>query len=209
MQDILNHSVNPQSHTSSTLLALVKAKDQDAWDRLATLYSPLVYHWCRRNGLQEEDARNVGQDVFLVVFQKIGEFRRERPGDTFRGWLRVITRNKVRQHLQRQQTSVIGVGGDNSARAIQEVADQKPDAGTLSQENRLLYQQAVELIRGEFSESHVKAFLATVLQNRSVAETAGELQISANAVYIARSRILQRLRQEFAGLIDFDATETS
>src|SRR5262245_39471180 len=90
-------SVSP----SSSLLLRVRAQDRNAWQKLARLYGPLVYSWCRRAGVGQEDATDIGQEVFLAVAQKIGKFRRDRPGDSFRGWLFGITQNKIRDYRRR------------------------------------------------------------------------------------------------------------
>src|SRR5438046_713552 len=87
--------------TSSSLIDRVKADESGAWDRLVTLYAPLVYHWCRRWNLQEEDLADVFQEVFKTLVVHIARFRRERQGDTFRGWLWTITRNKVQDHFRK------------------------------------------------------------------------------------------------------------
>jgi len=72
----------PASGTSSSLIDRVKAGEAGAWDRLVSLYAPLLYHWCRRWKLQEEDLADVFQEVFKTVLLHIGEFRRDRKGDT-------------------------------------------------------------------------------------------------------------------------------
>src|SRR4051794_38956050 len=79
--------------TSPSLLLRVQGNQAAAWERLVELYAPLVYHWCRRARLGEEDTADVFQEVFRAVARTIGAFRRDRAGDTFRGWLRTITRN--------------------------------------------------------------------------------------------------------------------
>src|SRR5262245_5033284 len=85
--------------TSLTLVDRVRTRDEDAWKRLVGLYSPLVLYWCGRWGVRGEDARDVVQEVFQAVAAGIADFRRDRPGDTFRGWLRGVTRNKVLMHF--------------------------------------------------------------------------------------------------------------
>src|SRR5438105_11562758 len=85
----------PPSSTETSLGLLERARTDDAaaWGRLVALYAPLVFHWCRRWGLQEEDAADVFQEVFRSVASHLGGFRKERAGDTFRGWLRTIARS--------------------------------------------------------------------------------------------------------------------
>src|SRR3954469_22719157 len=92
---------HPSTATSRSLLERVQADDPAAWDRLVGLYAPLVYRWCRRADLPEQEIADVFQDVFQAVTMHIAAFRREKAGDTFRGWLRTITRNKVRDHFRK------------------------------------------------------------------------------------------------------------
>src|SRR5262249_34024756 len=90
---------SPSTGTSRSLLERLQADGAAAWDRLVTLYAPLVLHWCRGGGLREQDVADVFQEVFQAVAAHVANFRRERQGDTFRGWLRTITRNKVYDHF--------------------------------------------------------------------------------------------------------------
>src|SRR5689334_12828518 len=86
---------------AASLLERLRGGETGAWDRLAELYGATVYVWCRRAGVSEADAPDVSQEVFSAVARHIADFRRERPGDSFRGWLWTITRNKVRDHRRR------------------------------------------------------------------------------------------------------------
>src|SRR5687768_14357819 len=100
--------------TSPSLLKRVKADDESAWDRLVALYAPLVFHWCRRWDLQDQDIADIFQEVFQAVATHIAGFRKERRGDTFRGWLRTITRNKVLDHFRRLGREPGAVGGTDA-----------------------------------------------------------------------------------------------
>ena len=82
-----------------------------AWDRLSLLYAPLVFHWCRRRGLREADAADIVQDVFQAVATHLQPFRKQEPADTFRGWLRTITENKIHDHFRRTAHETDAVGG--------------------------------------------------------------------------------------------------
>src|SRR4051812_1404007 len=100
--------------TSPSLLARAQENQPAAWEQLVDLYAPLVYHWCRRAGLREEDVEDVFQEVFRAVARALPDFRKERAGDTFRGWLRTITRNKIRDHYRLLQDEVRGAGGTDA-----------------------------------------------------------------------------------------------
>src|SRR5262249_57661610 len=96
------------------------------------LYRARVLFWCRRGGLAAEDAEDVAQDVFAAVARRLDGFRRDRPGDTFRGWLRVITRNELLLHHRRRQGQPRAEGGSDALRQLQAVAD--PLAGAEPEE---------------------------------------------------------------------------
>src|SRR5262249_6259988 len=100
-----------EASASTSLLQRLKAREDAAWQRLTYLYGPVVYGWCRHKGLSPEDAADVRQEVFLAVARSIAGFRRERPGDSFRGWLWTITLNKVRSLRGRGANPAPAVGG--------------------------------------------------------------------------------------------------
>jgi RNA polymerase sigma-70 factor (ECF subfamily) len=190
---------------STSLLLRVQTCDPAAWERLVSLYSPLVYRWCRQRGLQSADAADIGQEVFRAVARKIADFRRERPGDTFRGWLRTITRNKIRDHLRRQQPGATGVGGSEAQRQLLQLPSEDGEAddpAAEASEAALVYRRALKLLRQEFEERTWQAFWRVAVGDLAPAEVAAELGMTVNAVYLAKSRILRRLREEFADLLE-------
>lgn len=204
-----------ESETSTTLFERLRAKQPAAWDRLVDLYGPVVYGWCRHWGLQPCDAENLGQETFLKVAQHLGDFRRDRPDDTFRGWLYRIARNGFLDRMRKEGREIAIDGGDSTAeRALDERAaressnDGEPSdcdqEQSMSDEAAQLYARALELIRDEFSERDWEACQG--LLNGLPAQTvAAGLGVTANVVYLAKSRILRRLRDEFADLLP-DAT---
>src|SRR5438105_1821056 len=109
--------------TSLSLLERARAHDSEAWRRLVKLYQPLVLRWCSRAALPVQDAEDVAQEVFASAAAHLGEFRRDRPGDTFRGWLHVITRNAVSLHFRRTQDEARAAGGSDALERLREVQD--------------------------------------------------------------------------------------
>jgi RNA polymerase sigma-70 factor (ECF subfamily) len=99
------------SATSRSFLERAKAKDASTWDRLIFLYTPLVVHWCRGRELAEADIADIVQEVFMAVARHIEAFRKERAGGSFRGWLRTITQNKLRDHFRKRKREPGAVGG--------------------------------------------------------------------------------------------------
>jgi RNA polymerase sigma-70 factor (ECF subfamily) len=188
---------------SSSLLNRVRVHDQAAWERLVNLYSPLVFEWCRRGGLQAADAADVGQQVFLSVARGVREFHREGEGGSFRAWLRTITRNRLCDYFRAVRThGDRAVGGDGLQKLEEMIEDSvasDPDADHA--EEALLFRRATELMRAEFEERTWQAFWKVVIDGGRPAEVALELGMSPNAVYLARGRVLRRLREEFGDLL--------
>ena len=192
----------PSTSTSRSLLERLKADDAAAWDRMVTLYSPLVCRWCRRWGLREQEIADVLQEVFQAVATHIAGFRKDRAGDTFRGWLRTIARNKVNDLFRRQVSEPEGGGGTEAQAWFAAVPESPPEGGSSSEDRsvRLLLGRVLDLIRNEFEDRTWQAFWKTAVDGRSAAEVAGELNTSAGAVRVAKSRVLRRLRQELGDL---------
>jgi RNA polymerase sigma-70 factor (ECF subfamily) len=196
-------SIVREREPSSSLLLRVQAQEQAAWVRLVHLYSPVVYQWCRHAGLQEADALDVGQEIFEAVWRNIRNFRRDRPGDSFRAWLRTIAHHKiVDHHRQRDVLRVEGYSAEPT-RVYERPDEQRSDVDEADgKETRFLCRRALALIRSEFEDKSWQAFEAVVMNDQKPAEVAAALHMSVNAVYLARSRILKRLREEFADLMD-------
>jgi RNA polymerase sigma-70 factor (ECF subfamily) len=173
----------------------VRAGHPQAWRQLADLYGPLVYAWCRSRGLQAADAEDVLQEVFLTVASRIADFRRDREGDTFRGWLAGITRNKIGDWLRRRQKGETATGGSDAQRLLLEAPATQPTIWPEPGEPGDLYRRALDVIRTEFTDRTWQAFWKVVIEGRVPADVAADLAMSRNAVYLARSHVLRRLRE--------------
>ena len=191
--------------TSTTLLERLRAREQDAWERLLGLYAPLVAYWCKQWGVRGPDTDDVIQEVFQAVAAGLDNFRHERAGDTFRGWLRSITRHKVLDHLRRQRRQPAAQGGTDAQRRLQQIAELETsapdDSGDPEDEMTRLYHRSLELVRGEFEERTWQAFWRAAVESQAPAEIATDVGISAAAVRKAKSRVLRRLREEIGDLI--------
>ena len=188
--------------TSLTLLQRLRADEPDAWGRLVELYRPLVLYWCGRQAVRGADAEDVCQEVFRVAAARLADFRRDRPGDTFRGWLRGITRNKLLAHGRRAKDEPAGVGGSTAQLRLNEVAADDPAADEDDPPSELtaLLRRALELVRGDFEPATWRAFLLTAVDGRAAPDAAAELGLTPAAVRQAKARVLRRLRQELAEL---------
>src|SRR5436190_3645684 len=112
--------------TPASLLDRVRANDDDAWRRFVRLYSPLVYAWAKRCGLKNQDAADVLQEVFHAVARNVAQFRPDPAAGSFRGWLWVITRNKVRDHFR--AAGAEPVGGTDMQNRLQEIPECEPES---------------------------------------------------------------------------------
>lgn len=189
---------------SNTLLDRLRARDAEAWRRLADLYGPLVYHWCRRSGLRPPDAADTLQDVFAAVSSGIGDFRRGGPGTTFRGWLWTITRNKIRDHFRIQRAEAAAIGGTDAQLRLADIPDDCTDNSTDGdrQEIGAVFQRALGIVQADFEDHTWCAFWRIAVDGQDAASVAAELGMSANAVRQAKSRVLRRLRAELGDLLD-------
>lgn len=208
------------SATSTELLRQAQANNQGAWEQLVNLYSRRMYRWCRRAGLQSADAGNVVQESLQAVARKLGEFRRDRPGDTFRGWLRRITDNKIRDHFRREGRALdaatggtdgyqrlLGLGKDpqqveQHTFGASEHADQ-PTWDTsvveaLSPHAEGFHKQ-IEEVRNEISQRDWKFFWRVVVDGQSAADVGREFDVTANTVRLVKMRVLRRLRKRLNG----------
>jgi RNA polymerase sigma-70 factor (ECF subfamily) len=189
--------------TSRSLLDRVRSGEVGAWERLLALYGPLVFHWCRRRDLQDQDIADVFQEVFLAVTMHIGAFRKQYPTDTFRGWLRRITTNKINDHYRLRGAEPGGVGGTDANLRLAQLpgpVGAEEDGATDQAAERALFHRGLELIRSEFEERTWQAFWRTAVEGRAAADVAAELGMSPGAVRVAKSRVLHRLREELGDL---------
>lgn len=192
---------NSGEQTSLTLLQRVKNEDAAAWKRFVSIYSPLVLHWCTSSGrLSRHDAADVLQDVFLSVSKSIRDFRRDRAGDSLRGWLRVITQNKIRNYVNRRAKQIHGTGGSVAKNELQQVPSiVVEDEGTA--EESIVMRRAVKLLESAFEESTYRAFWRFAIEGVDSSEVADELGMTPQAVRQACYRVRRKLQTELGDVL--------
>src|SRR5262245_49331086 len=129
---------------------------------MVRLYTPLVYRWCARFGVQGADADDVTQEVFQAAAAHLTAFRRDRDGDTFRGWMRGITHNRVKMYFRRRGRQPVASGGTDAQLLLEEVAAAEPNVDDTQEEMDGLRRRALELIRAEFEERSWRMFWQVV-----------------------------------------------
>jgi RNA polymerase sigma-70 factor (ECF subfamily) len=169
--------------------------DPLVWRRFTDLYTPLMYYWARRLGLQESDAADLVQDVFLKLIRKLPEFTYHRC-QSFRSWLHTVLINQWRTN-RRRRVVVSAAGGE----ALDEVAAEDGDAVGEEEYRQYVAQRALKLMQSQFQPATWRACWFQVVDGKSAAEVAAELGISEGAAYVAKCRVLRRLRLDLVGLL--------
>jgi RNA polymerase sigma-70 factor (ECF subfamily) len=182
---------------ASLLQRLRQPARQEDWARFVRLYTPLLYYWARRAGCQEADAADLVQEVLTLLVRKLPEFDYDRQ-KSFRGWLRTVTLNKWREGRRRAAGAPV-----QEANGVPDVAA-PDDLGAFEETEyrNALVRRALAALQSEFPTLSWKAFQEHVVAGRDAAEVAAELHVRIGTVYAAKSRVLGRLRQELAGLLD-------
>jgi RNA polymerase sigma-70 factor (ECF subfamily) len=187
-----------ESTPASLLERLRRPNEQDAWGRFVELYTPLIYHWARRAGLSEHDAADLVQEVFAVLVLEMPRFVHDK-SKSFRAWLRTVTLNKWRERQRRRSLPI----ADGAAESLYEIAAPATAEAVWETEYREhLASRVLELMQKDFQPTTWKACWELVVSGRSAAEVAAELGLTVGAAHAAKFRVLARLRQELAGMMD-------
>ncbi len=204
MSEQTNTASSGATSTSRSLLAGVRRLDSGSWNRLVGLYGPFVHAICRRRLGNAEDALDVYQQVFKAVAENIDGFRKTRPSDTFRGWLVAVTRNKIRDHYRRGARRPRLTHGSTAHRRIEQTPaptiDDTDDVDVRESEVRALVGRALAAVKPQVKEQTWQAFWRTAVDGSAPKDVADELGMSAGAVRVAKSRVLQRLRRELGDI---------
>lgn len=122
---------------------------------------------------------------------------------TFRGWLYTVARNKLCDLIERQRRQPRGAGDSDVQERLDALPDPHDESAAWDREyERRVFHWAADQVRDEFRTSTWKAFWLTAVEGRTTEEVARELALSPGAVYIARSRVVARLREVVRPLLD-------
>jgi RNA polymerase sigma-70 factor (ECF subfamily) len=192
---------------ASLLVRIRDGRDQEAWRQFVQVYAPVVYGFARRRGLQDADAADVMQDVLGSVAGAAARLNYDPTRGSFRGWLYTVARNKVFNFLEAARHKPGRGSGDSGAREQLE-ALAGPELGLAQawdqEYERNVAALAMDRVRGEVKEATWHAFWQTAVEGRSAGEAGAALGMTAGAVYVARSRVLARLKEEVQRLQEQD-----
>jgi DNA-directed RNA polymerase specialized sigma24 family protein len=172
---------------ASLILRLPSADDAEAWKEFVSIYEPFVYRFARRGGLQDADARELVQNVLLSVVR--------------------IARNQLLDVLAKQRRSIVSFGGSGLFDLLDQAMTSGDEQGMRLEQRRELFRWAAERVKNTVNEATWNAFWMTAIQEQTVEMVANELGLTTGAVYIARSRVLARLRDEVQKWEDDDAMQ--
>jgi RNA polymerase sigma-70 factor (ECF subfamily) len=192
------------NETNPSLLDRAAGGDQAAWERIVSLYQPMVHGWLQRRSVHPQDAADLAQEVMAVVVKELRAFSHAGHPGSFRGWLRAITVNRARAFLRDGRWRERAAGGDVVHELIGQLSD--PDSPLTSEWNAEhdahVVRRILALVETDFEPATVRIFRRLVLDEARAPEVASEMGMAVAAVYAAKSRVLQRIRQEAEGLLD-------
>ena len=195
--------------TSQSLIARVKdSADEAAWSEFLGIYQPVVYRMARRRGMQDADAQDVVQQVFVSIARAI---ERWTPGDDlppFRAWLTTIARNAITKALSRRPRDA-ATGSTSVVEALQCQPDPGATTDEIRSEARLaMVRWAIDQTRPTLTEAMWEIFVRTMIDGESIADVAASTGRSVGAIYVTRFRVLTRLRTTISALSeDWDFAE--
>jgi RNA polymerase sigma-70 factor (ECF subfamily) len=181
----------------SLLVRLRDARDDGAWTQFVDIYAPLVFGFARKHGLQDADAADLTQDVLQAVSGGIRRLEYDPRRGTFRGWLFTVVRNKLRNFLAARQRPGRMTGDSDTQQRLQEIPAREDDqtAWWDQEYERRVFSWAAEQARSAFRESTWQAFWQTAVEGRTGPEAGKNLGMTVAAVYLAKGRVMERLKQ--------------
>jgi RNA polymerase sigma-70 factor (ECF subfamily) len=181
----------------SLLLRIRNTDDAGAWREFTEVYGPLIHRFARKQGLQDADAADLAQDVLYAVAGAIGRLNYDRQLGRFRGWLLTVARSKLSNLFAKRKRQPQGTGDSSLQESLQTVPSNRDDEAYWDAEyERRLFEWAAERVRPEFHENSWRAFWMTAVDGMDVKEVSEKLGITMGAVYIAKSRILAKLKAQ-------------
>jgi RNA polymerase sigma factor (sigma-70 family) len=183
---------------ASLILRIANPEDAQAWEEFLRLYQPVVYRLACRQGLQHADAEELVQEVMLSIARKVEDWDPNPERGRFRHWLFRIARNQIINQLSRRKYQAWGTGQSG----IQLLLEQQVDpVGSLSElfeveYRRSLFQHAAALVQASVKERTWNAFWLSAVRDVPMSEVAQQLGMSIGSVYIARNRVIAKLRIE-------------
>ena len=197
------------NQTSLSLLERVQDSDNsESWGRLVAIYTPLIHKWLKQYDVQPTDADDLVQDVLLAVAGDVKKFDHQGNAGAFRAWLKTILVNRLRKFWRTRDRKPAGFAGPDLNDRLAELENPTSSVSQIwnREHDQYVLRQLLQLTKNQFAPQTWEAFCQVALQGKKPAEVAQKLGISLNAVCLAKSRVLRRLRQEATGLVASSST---
>lgn len=188
-------SAGPTTH-SSLLIRLRDARDEEAWSQFVRLYAPLVYRYARRRGLQDSDASDVAQEVLRAAMHDAGNLDRIHRRGSLRSWLFTVAHHKVYDLQKNRQKEAEGTGESTMLALLREQPAREERAAWEREYREQLFAWAAEQVEAQCSPTAWQAFRRTAVEGQPAAAVAQELGMTVAAVYLAKSRVMARLKEQ-------------
>jgi RNA polymerase sigma-70 factor (ECF subfamily) len=191
--------------TQPTLLVRIRdASDQEAWGRFVDLYAPLVYSFLRKRGLQDADAADLTQDVLRQVSVKAKSLEYDAKRGSFRGWLFTVVQNRLTDHWRKEGRREHGSGDTDAQHLLKDIPQRGSMDGSTEWDadyERQLFHYAANIIRQDFTPATWQAFWLTAVEGLSGPDVAQKLNLTVAAVYLAKGRVMKRLKDQVSLLV--------
>ena len=192
------------NETRQSLLIRVQNGETNAWNDLLDLYRPLILAWLNRQGVPASDLEDLSQEVLLSLVKHLPGFEHSGRRGAFRSWLRTIVCSRTADYWREIDSGTQASGGSAATAALQEIVDPESALNRHwdTEHDRYVFTCLLDMVEEEFEPITLQAFRRLAIDGVSGEEAAQELGQSVAAVYMAKSRVLARIRQEAEGLID-------
>lgn len=179
---------------TSSWLSSAKAGDAEAWLRLVKAYGNLVCWWCHKGGIPAQDVDDVSQDVLAGVAASLSNFQHK----SFRGFLWRVTYNKIQDYWRTRNRHPVAAGGSSIQEVLSNIeVESSQSVGVVDTATRIVFDSIVQLVREEFSERDWQVFWEYAVDGKNATSVAESHDITRNQVFLAKSRILRRIRSQF------------
>ena len=186
--------------TSLSLIEGLRTQNDTYWQRLNTLYGPIVEYWIEQSDIPTRSVADIKQEVFLAVARNIETYRHSQDSSgSLRRWIWGIARNKIVDYRRKEEKQAIARGGTNALGQLKALPDdpfEESDSTTSIRIRRELVTRALQILKSDFEEKTWMAFWKATVEEQPSADIAEELGMSKQAIRQAKYRVLQRLREE-------------
>jgi len=191
----------------SLILRLRDASDADAWEQFVSIYHPLVWNVAKRLGISDEDANDACQNTLLRLSQVVHQWSPSEGNSNFRGWLFRVARNCMLREFEKENLRIVAAVSQDGEQYLDQLAEDTPEGESrfLLELRRQLFAVAVEAVEPSVKPSYWEAFRLSYIENHGIKETAQQLEISVDTVYVARHRVLNRIREEVNQMSEWQA----